>query len=91
MRTQSDWRSRATCRHTDPDLFFPEGSEGPALRATELAKRICSVCPVRERCLLWALDHSAPFGIWGGLTEGERRDLRSALARTRDGQGIRYA
>jgi WhiB family redox-sensing transcriptional regulator len=78
----ADWRSRAACRDADPDLFFPEGAAGPALRTAEQAKRLCETCPVQVRCLDWALDHHAAFGIWGGLTEGERRDLRHALTRT---------
>jgi WhiB family redox-sensing transcriptional regulator len=78
----ADWRSRAACRDADPDLFFPEGTAGPALQTAERAKRLCGACPVQARCLDWALDHHAAFGIWGGLTEGERRELRHALART---------
>ena len=77
-----DWRSRAACRDADPDLFFPEGTTGPALQTADRARRLCKTCPVQARCLDWALDHHAAFGIWGGLTEDERRDLRHALART---------
>lgn len=91
MRTQLDWRVRAACRYMDPELFFPEGTAGPALQATDKAKRICGTCPVQARCLLWALDHNAAFGIWGGLTEDERRGLRHALVRTWYEKGIRYA
>jgi WhiB family redox-sensing transcriptional regulator len=80
-RGPADWRSHAACRHADPDLFFPEGTAGPTLLAVDRAKRLCETCPVQSRCLDWALDHHAAFGIWGGLTEGERRDLRHALAR----------
>ncbi len=82
MHERLDWRTRAACRHIDPELFFPEGSAGPALQAVDLAKRVCAACPVQARCLNWALEHSATFGIWGGLTEGERRDLRRALTRS---------
>ncbi len=78
----ADWRSRAACRDADPDLFFPEGTAGPALQTAERAKRLCGTCPVQARCLDWALKHHAAFGIWGGLTEGERRELRHALAGT---------
>jgi WhiB family redox-sensing transcriptional regulator len=69
MRKQLDWRMRAACRYIDPELFFPEGTAGRALQATGLAKRICGTCLVQTRCLSWALDHSAAFGIWGGLTD----------------------
>jgi len=79
---QMDWRRRAACRNADPELFFPEGAAGPALRAINQAKRVCGACPVRARCLDWALDHGAAFGIWGGRTEDERRAARRAVART---------
>lgn len=79
MSESTYWRVRAACRHTDPELFFPEGIAGPALRTADQAKRVCARCLVQARCLNWALDHEAAFGIWGGLTEGERRDLRRAL------------
>ena len=79
MDEQKDWRTRAACRHIDPELFFPEGTAGPALEAANRAKRICATCPVQARCLNWALDHATAFGIWGGLGESERRDLCHAL------------
>lgn len=82
MTESAQWRVRAACRQTDPDLFFPEGTAGPALRSADEAKQLCGRCPVQARCLSWALDHGAVFGIWGGLTEAERRDLRRALAAT---------
>lgn len=62
----ADWRTAAACRHAHPELFFPEGTSGPALLETIRVKRICEQCPVRTRCLDWALDHGAAFGIWGG-------------------------
>jgi WhiB family transcriptional regulator, redox-sensing transcriptional regulator len=88
---EDNWRGRAACRHTDPELFFPEGSAGPALRAMDLARRVCAACPVQAPCLNWAVDHRAAFGVWGGLTEGERRDLRHALAGPRHGPGSQCA
>jgi WhiB family redox-sensing transcriptional regulator len=91
MREQEDWRIRAACRHMNPELFFPEGTTGPALEATGLAKQICGTCPVRARCLDWALGNSPAFGIWGGLSEGERRDLRHRLAEVRHGPGSQCA
>jgi WhiB family transcriptional regulator, redox-sensing transcriptional regulator len=81
MSGPTDWRLDAACRHADPDLFFPEGTAGPTLQAVDRARRLCATCLVRARCLDWALDHHAAFGIWGGLTEGVRRDLRRALSR----------
>lgn len=72
------WRDRAACRHADPEVFFPVGSCGPAAaREIEQARKICAGCPVRTACLDWALAHGAAFGIWGGLTEHERRAVRA--------------
>lgn len=67
------WREDAACRHADPETFFPDGTAGPALAEIERAREICAGCPVRTRCLDWALQNGAAFGIWGGLTEDERR------------------
>jgi WhiB family redox-sensing transcriptional regulator len=83
MNRQTNWRMRAACRTADPELFFPEGTSGPALEAVGRAKSICRECPVRARCLDWALTHNAAFGIWGGRTEGERRALPAVSARRR--------
>jgi WhiB family transcriptional regulator, redox-sensing transcriptional regulator len=77
----ADWRDEAACLHADPDLFFPIGTTGPALRQVDEAKRVCLVCPVRTLCLEWALGQQEILsGIWGGTTEDERRGLLSAVA-----------
>jgi WhiB family redox-sensing transcriptional regulator len=76
-----NWRLRAACRGTDVELFFPEGTTGPALETVALAKRICSQCQVRARCLDWAVEHGAAFGVWGGRTEQERHAHRAGLLR----------
>ena len=81
MTTDMNWRDDAACLDADPDLFFPVGTTGPAQDQVDEAKRICLACPVRERCLAWALELDAASGIWGGTTEDERRALRRALAR----------
>jgi WhiB family redox-sensing transcriptional regulator len=78
-----DWRERAACRHVDPELFFPPGHAGPALEQIEEAKRICRTCPVRARCLDWALSSGFDYGIWGGATEEERRAARVIALRPR--------
>jgi WhiB family transcriptional regulator, redox-sensing transcriptional regulator len=72
-----DWRTRAACLHADPELFFPEWTTSPEI---ERAKHICDGCPVRARCLDWAVSHGASFGIWGGRTEAERRAMGGASA-----------
>lgn len=71
-----DWRESAACRTVDPDLFFPVGTTGPALPQIEEAKAVCGHCPVREECLRWALDTGQTIGVWGGMSEAERRALR---------------
>jgi WhiB family redox-sensing transcriptional regulator len=76
---RDDWRDLASCRDTDPDLFFPVGTAGPALRQVDEAKRICRTCPVRTPCLTRALDEGNSSGIWGGTTEDERRAIRRAV------------
>jgi WhiB family redox-sensing transcriptional regulator len=76
-----NWRDDASCRDTDPDLFFPVGTAGPALDQVGQAKRICQACPVRQPCLDWALRYSMAFGIWGGTTEADRGAIRRAPVR----------
>jgi WhiB family transcriptional regulator, redox-sensing transcriptional regulator len=71
----SAWRFQARCADQDPDLFFPVGSGGPAMRQTLRAKAVCAQCPVRRECLEWALDTHQPHGVWGGLDEQERERL----------------
>ena len=77
------WRDRASCRASDPDLFFPVGNTGPVLDEILAAKAVCGACPVRERCLRFALETNQEAGIWGGTTEEERRRLRRAWLVTR--------
>lgn len=71
-----EWFARAACRDEDPELFFPIGAAGPGLAQAAEAKAICQRCPVREACLAYALATGQDAGIWGGLTEEERRLLR---------------
>lgn len=68
-----NWRSAAICRDADPDLFFPVSGSGKSLEQAERAKAICASCPVRPSCLAFALRTGQAHGIWGGLTEEERR------------------
>lgn len=78
-----DWVHRAKCREVDPELFFPIGSTGPAAAQVESAKSVCVVCPVRLECLEWALATGQDAGVWGGLSEEERRALKRARRRAR--------
>jgi WhiB family redox-sensing transcriptional regulator len=75
------WRNRATCLGQDPELFFPIGNAGPAFVQIEEAKAICRRCQVVDTCLRWALDSGADTGVWGGLSDDERRSLKRRRAR----------
>jgi WhiB family redox-sensing transcriptional regulator len=79
-----NWRDVAACRDTDPDLFFPVGTTGPAIEQIESAKAVCRICPALEQCLEFALATNQESGVWGATSEDERRKLRKAwLARQR--------
>jgi WhiB family redox-sensing transcriptional regulator len=69
------WQTRANCLGVDPDLFFPERGA-----STREAKSVCAGCEVRDDCLEYALSNGEKFGIWGGLSERERRRLRRERA-----------
>jgi len=78
-----DWRDKAACLTVDPELFFPVGNTGPAVDQIEKAKTVCATCTVTEICLQYALESSQDSGVWGGLSEDERRALKRPAARAR--------
>lgn len=69
MKWMNDWPADAACRGTDPDRLFVQGA------AQNRAKAVCFGCPVRTECLADSLDNHIEFGVWGGMTERERRAL----------------
>ena len=69
MSNTYDWASRGACRTADPDTLFVQGA------AQNRVKTMCMSCPVRTECLADALDNRVEFGVWGGMTERERRAL----------------
>ncbi|MFC7376322.1 WhiB family transcriptional regulator [Brachybacterium sp. GCM10030267] len=69
--TELSWQERALCAQTDPEAFFPEKGG-----STREAKKVCVSCEVRAECLEYALENDERFGIWGGLSERERRKLK---------------
>ena len=75
-RFAARWRELAACRGTDLAVFFPGRGEtaGPA-------RQVCAACPVRQPCLDYAITNRIVYGVWGGLTERERRALRSGWVR----------
>jgi WhiB family redox-sensing transcriptional regulator len=72
----TEWRTLASCRDSDPTLFFPIGTTGFALDQIASAKVICGSCSVQEDCLQYALQSNQESGVWGGYAEDERRRLR---------------
>jgi len=75
-----DWRRVAACRDAEPELFFPISATAAAASTVRRAKLICASCSVRPQCLSYALAHRQEQGIWGGLTDEERRSLRARMA-----------
>lgn len=73
---EEPWRATANCQNAPSALFFPERGE-PADRA----KALCARCPVRQECLDFAIERGERFGVWGGLSERERRPIRKAYNR----------
>ena len=69
------WLLKAACRNEDPELFFPIGTTGPALQQIEAAKQVCRRCEATDACLEWALRTGQDAGVWGGLSDTERRTL----------------
>lgn len=67
-----EWTRRALCAEVDPDLFFPEKGDD-----VSRVKRICKACDVKKECLKYSLDNDERFGVWGGLSEHNRRKLRA--------------
>ncbi|HRN90538.1 MAG TPA: WhiB family transcriptional regulator [Candidatus Saccharibacteria bacterium] len=77
------WQKDALCAQTDPETFFPE--KGSSVRD---AKKICAGCEVRAQCLEYALANDERFGVWGGLSERERRNFRTKIGAIASGNGI---
>ena len=73
---EGNWRVRAACQSTDPDLFFPASSTGKSLEQAAEARAVCAHCLVRRQCLAFALRTRQAHGIWGGLT-GDERNLKT--------------
>lgn len=71
LTTEQTWQRQANCMGVDPDLFFPERGA-----STREAKEVCRGCVVQSECLDYAIAHGEKFGIWGGLSERERRRVR---------------
>ena len=73
---QTTWIEGALCTGQNPELFFPMGAPSLVEVQTARAKAVCRACPVREECLEWSLATAQDAGVWGGLDEDERREIR---------------
>jgi WhiB family redox-sensing transcriptional regulator len=69
------------CYKHDPEMMFPDAGRGVLSVGERAAKQVCKVCPIRDQCLQGALDREEPHGVWGGMTEQERRVILSKRAR----------
>ncbi len=78
-----DWRDRAACLDEDPELFFPIGNTGPAIAQIEGAKVVCRRCEAVDTCLKRTNESGQDAGVWGGMSEDERRALKRRNARAR--------
>jgi len=76
-----EWWGLAACRDAEPEVFFPISATAASRDTIARAKQVCASCPVQSQCLSYALRHRQEQGIWGGLTEDERRLLNRRLAR----------
>lgn len=81
MPLRDSWKAQGRCNKVihpdvDPELWWPNGTTGDEEVKIIEAKRLCDDCPVKARCLAWAVEERQYFGIWGGTTEEERRDDR---------------
>jgi WhiB family transcriptional regulator, redox-sensing transcriptional regulator len=79
----ASWAAQGSCQHSDPELFFPVSASGPSAGQVAKAKAVCIRCPVRTECLEFALESGQDFGVWGGVSEGERRSMRRRRMRQR--------
>lgn len=75
------WRDSAACRDSDPQLFFPAGKGGGPVAQVKAARAVCARCPVRIPCLEFAVEGGDRHGVFGGLSERQRRPLLAARAR----------
>ncbi|HEY1157506.1 MAG TPA: WhiB family transcriptional regulator [Arthrobacter sp.] len=77
------WRAWSACQEEDPELFFPTGQTGLAVMEIKEAKAVCCRCLVIEQCLQWALQTDQAHGVWGGLSESDRRRIKHSADRKR--------
>ena len=77
-----DWRDHAACADEATAQFFPLGTSPSAQQITAQAKAVCATCPVRRRCLEFAITTNQEYGVWGGADEDERRAIRRQWRRT---------
>ena len=88
MSSAFDWRAKAAVSRQGPGTVFPVGNTGAAYQQIEEAKAVCRTCKVIDACLKCALDTNQDYGVWGGLSEDERRALKRRAMRARRSQAM---
>jgi WhiB family redox-sensing transcriptional regulator len=86
-RLGTNWLQYAACSTVEPEVFFPVGTTDNSLIKVDRAKRVCARCPVREACLRWAVALEVDHGVFGGLSEDERKAIKRRSARKRRSPG----
>jgi WhiB family redox-sensing transcriptional regulator len=83
LPVELEWQRDALCSQTDPEAFYPDKGSSPSA-----AKTVCMACPVRQACLDWAIDTYEPFGVWGGMTERQRKNERGRRSRAAEAKRV---
>jgi WhiB family redox-sensing transcriptional regulator len=81
VHLSDEWWGLAACRNAEAELFFPISATAASSSTVQRAKQVCASCPVQPQCLSYALRHRQEQGIWGGLTEDERRRMNRRESR----------
>jgi WhiB family redox-sensing transcriptional regulator len=81
----NNWKLQGSCNSYPYELMWPVGTTGPAEAQTSQAKAVCAACPIETKCLQYAVENHEAYGIWGGLTEEERRQIRNSPSRQLEG------
>ena len=90
MSNEQPWQLYGACRTlADPDVMFPVGKGGPTATQERQAKAICADCPVIQQCRTWALNNREEWGVWGGMSEADRRAALKTGSKRDDATGNR--
>jgi WhiB family redox-sensing transcriptional regulator len=85
LKVHDNWQKYAACLDEDPELFFPDGTSPAYMEQIENAKQVCRTCRVSKVCLTASIVTDARFGVWGAMTENERKPMLIAWAKRKTG------